>query len=109
MNPRDLQKAMKRMGIQQNEIEAEEVIIRLAEKDIVIKNPSVSKVNMMGQESFQISGKVEEVQRNEETQISDDDISTVIGQTGCAREEASGALMETKGNIAEAILKLQNK
>ena len=46
MNSRKAQQMMKRMGIPQQEIDATEVIIRTAEKEIVIKDPSVSKVNM---------------------------------------------------------------
>ena len=38
MNPRDVQKAMKRMGIKQVEIPASEVIIRCDDKNIVIYN-----------------------------------------------------------------------
>jgi nascent polypeptide-associated complex subunit alpha len=48
VNPRQAAKMMKRMGIQQQEIEATEVIIKTPEKTIIITNPSVSKVNMMG-------------------------------------------------------------
>ena len=107
MNPREMQKAMKRLGIRQEEIEAEEVIIRLEDKDIIIKNPNVSKVNMMGQETFQIVGNAIEMPRSTKPEISEDDIATVTEQTGCTREEASEALEEANGNLAEAILKLQ--
>ena len=55
MDDRAVKAAMKKMGIQQQEIEASEVIIRCADKNIVIENPQVSKVVMMGQEMFQIS------------------------------------------------------
>ena len=107
MNPRDMQKAMKRLGIKQEEIDAEIVIIKTADKDILIKNPQVSKVNMMGQETFQIVGEIEESQRDDKAEINEDDVATVIGQTNCSREEALEALEESNGNLAEAILKLQ--
>ena len=109
MNPRDVQKAMKRLGIKQEEIDAEEVVIKTADKDFVIKNPHVSKVNMMGQETFQIVGDITEVDKDLNVEINDDDMATVIEQTNCTREEALEALQESKGNLAEAILKLQNK
>ncbi|MBI3035956.1 nascent polypeptide-associated complex protein [Candidatus Woesearchaeota archaeon] len=108
MNPREMQKAMKRLGIKQEEIDAKVVIIKTADKDLVIKNPHVSKVNMMGQETIQVVGDIEEVDKNE-TGISENDIETVIGQTSCTRGEALGALEESSGNLAEAILKLQSK
>lgn len=109
VNPRDMQKAMKRMGIRQEEIEAEEVIIRMADKDLVIKNPNVSRIKMMGQETIQVVGDIIEVNKGQKAEISGDDISTVIEQTGCTKEEAAEALEQSMGNLAEAILKIQNK
>ncbi len=109
MNPRDVQKAMKRLGIKQEEIDAEIVIIKTADKDIIIRNPKISKVNMGGQETFQIAGDIEESERSGKIEISDDDVATVVGQASCTREEALEALEESNGNLAESILKLQNK
>ena len=109
MNPREMQKAMKRLGIKQEEIEAEVVIIKTANKDLVIKNPHVTKMDMMGQESLQIVGDITEVEKDEKPEISEDDISTVVDQTSCAREDAIKAIETSNGNLAEAILKLQNK
>mgnify|MGYP001582016299 CR=1 FL=1 len=103
-----MQKAMKRLGIRQEEIDAEEVIIKMQGKDLVIKNPQVSKVNMMGQETFQIVGNVTEVEKGAKAETNEDDIETVIEQTGCSREEALESLEQSSGNLAEAILKLQN-
>lgn len=109
MNPREMQKAMKRLGIKQEEIDAEEVIIKTAGKDLIIKNPHVSRVNMMGQETIQVIGDITEVEKNEKIEINEDDISTVMEQTNCTKEEALEALEEGNGNIAKAILKLQSK
>ncbi len=103
MNPRDMQKAMKKLGIKQEEIEASEVIIRTASHDIVISNPQVTKVNMMGQETFQIVGEIHE--RSPEL-FSQDDIETVMEQTGASEAEAKKAL-EEEGDLAAAILKLK--
>ena len=108
LNPREMQKAMKRLGIKQEEIEAEEVIIRTHFKDLVIKNPHVSKINMMGQETIQIVGDVLEVER-EKVEINESDIQTVMEQANCSREEALEALEKSQGNLAEAIISLQNK
>ena len=109
MNPREMQKAMKRLGIKQEEIDAEVVIIKTADKDLVIKNPQVSKINMMGQETIQVIGSITEVVRDAKDWVTEDDISTVMDQTNCTKEEAVEALEESSGNLAEAILKLQNK
>ncbi len=109
MNPREMQKAMKKLGIKQEEIDAELVIIKTADKDLVIKNPHVSKINMMGQETIQVVGDISEVEKNEKVEINEGDISTVMEKTDCTKEEALEALEQTNGNLAEAILKLQNK
>lgn len=109
MNPREMQKAMKRLGIRQEEIEAEVVIIKTKGKDIIINNPSVSKVDMMGQETFQIAGEITEVDAGKTAEISEGDIQTVIDQVNCTRENALEALTESSGNLAEAIIRLQKK
>jgi len=106
LNPRKMQQAMKQLGIQQVDIPATEVIIRTAEKEIIIRNPSVAKVNMMGQESFQISGNIEE---RPAIEISEEDIKTVMEQTKTDRATAWKAIHEAQGDLAEAILKLQNR
>ena len=106
MNPRKMQQMMKQMGIQQVDIPATEVIIRTAEKEIIITEPSVAKVNAMGQETFQISGQISERSLDTTPDISEDDIQTVISQTGASKERVQEVLAETKGDLAEAILKL---
>ncbi len=96
---------MRQMGIQQSEIAASEVIIKTAEKEIIIKNPEVIRVKMAGQETFQISGQITE--RALETEISSDDIKTVMEQAGATESEAKAALQKAKGDLAEAILMLK--
>lgn len=107
MNPRDMQKAMKRLGIQQEELDAQEVIIRLKEKELVIQNPSVAKVNMMGQETYQISGEVVERELNTAPEISAEDVRTVMEQTGKDKETVMAAITKNNGDLAAAILELQ--
>ena len=104
INPRQLEKMAKKMGMQMAEIEAEQVIIKTPEKDIVITNPQVSKVNVMGQETFQVSGEVSERSREPFT---NEDIETVISQTGASREEVMQALRETHGDLAESIMRIK--
>ena len=109
LNSREAKAMMRKMGIKQEEIEAEVVIIKTAGKDLIIRNPQVSRVNMMGQETFQIAGDIEEAEKDTKAEINDDDVATVVEQTSCSLEEAKNALEESNGNLAEAILKLQNK
>jgi nascent polypeptide-associated complex subunit alpha len=109
MNPRQMRMAMKKLGIQQEEIDAKEVIIRLEDKEIVISNPNVTKVNMMGQDTYQVVGEESERSLSSEPEISEDDITTVAEQAGVSKEQALKALQEAKGDLAEAILKLKGE
>ena len=98
---------MKKMGIQQVDIPATEVIIKSEDKEIVITEPSVAKVNMMGQETYQIIGSPEERELETMPEISDEDISTVVEQTGVSEAEAKEALEKNDGDIAQTILELK--
>lgn len=99
-NPKDMQKVMKQMGIKQEEIDADEVIIKTSGKNIVIKNPQVTKINMQGHETFQVVGDIHE-------EFNEDDVKTVMEQGKSSREKAIEALNESNGDLAEAILSLK--
>jgi nascent polypeptide-associated complex subunit alpha len=107
MNPRKAAQIMKRMGISQQEIDATQVIIRTPEKELVIRNPQVSKVNMMGQQTFQVMGEVEERAISSEPEINKDDIKTVVEQTGVSEEEAKEAIKRNDFDLAKAIIELK--
>ena len=106
MNPKMMEKAMKKMGIKQETIEASEVIIKCADKDLIIKNPNVSKVNAMGQDTYQIVGDVEEVEVGV-GDIKEEDVKTVAEQAKVSEEKAKEALIRNKGDIAKSIMDLQ--
>src|SRR4030043_1935046 len=94
-------------GIQQEEIDAKEVIIRLEDREIVISKPSVTKVNMMGQDTYQVVGEESERSLDAKPDISEDDVATVAEQAGVSKEQARKAIEESEGDLAEAILKLK--
>jgi nascent polypeptide-associated complex subunit alpha len=101
LDPKKMKAVMKQMGISQEDIESSRVVIEKTEGGkIIIENPSVTKITMQGQESFQIAGEI-----IESGGISEQDIETVIQKTGCSKKEAEKALKET-GDLAEAILSL---
>lgn len=106
INPRKMQQMMRKMGMQQTEIEANEVIIKCQDKEIVIENPQVSKVNMMGQETFQIVGNPIERELTKEPEINQDDIKTVMDQANCDEETAKKAIQENKGDLAASIMSI---
>lgn len=107
VNPRQMRQMMKRMGVQQQEIPATQVIIRTQDAEFVFENPQVSKVNMMGQQTYQVVG--EPIQRALDTtpDISEEDIKTVMEQANVSQEEAEKAIEKADGDLAQAILDLQ--
>ena len=102
INPRDVQKMMDRMGIKSEEIKAKKVTIEKEDGQIVITDPHVTIIDMSGQKSFQIVGKVEE-----RATINDEDVKLVMQKANVSREQAEKALQESNGGIADAIMKLE--
>jgi len=106
MDNRNARRMMERMGIDMKEIQnVQEVVIRTSDKEMHIRNPSVSEVNAQGNRVFQVAGDVEEVEIEKET-FNEEDILLVQQQTGASREKAVAALEEANGEVARAILKL---
>ncbi|HII71949.1 TPA: nascent polypeptide-associated complex protein [Candidatus Woesearchaeota archaeon] len=101
-----MQQMMKKMGMSQVDIPATEVIIRTPDKELFIIDPQVAKVNMMGQETLQIVGHIQERALDTTPEISDDDVKTVMDQTGVSEEVARKAIEEHDGDLAEAIISL---
>lgn len=111
MNPRMMKKLQKQLQNATEEIDATEVIIRTKDRELYFSNPSVSAMNMMGQQSYQIVGDPEErgLGSNEETtSIPSEDIELVASQAGVSLEDAKAALEECNGEPAEAIIKLMS-
>ncbi|AIZ55972.1 nascent polypeptide-associated complex protein [Candidatus Methanoplasma termitum] len=112
VNPRQMQQAMKKMGMKQTDIKnVTEVIIRTNNKEIVITNAEVTLIEMQGSRNYQIAG--DEITRELGTASAPatvtfpaEDIELVMSQTGCDKEKAVKALEDAKGQPAEAILKI---
>ena len=111
MNPEQMKKAMQRLGIEQEDIQASKVTIETPQKTLVFNNPSVQKVDMMGQETYQVMGEPHKQGKaqTEETSvdIEDDDIQTVVNKTGCTEDEAKEAIEQHDYDLAAAIMSLQ--
>lgn len=113
VNPRQMKQAMKRMGISQEEMKGvEEVVIRTADKEYVIKDAAVTCITMQGQKSYQVAGETEvrdrQAPKEEAPGIPEEDIQLVMSQTGASQEKAVQALLECDGQPAEAILKIMS-
>ena len=103
MDERQMKKLMKRMGINVKEIEAIKVTIETKDKKYVFSNPSVSIMEIKGQQTYQIVGKPEIIEK-----LNEEDVKLVAEKTGKSIEEARKALEETNGDIAQAILNLSS-
>ena len=103
INPSKIQGMMKRLGISQEPLAVKRVIFEMEDKELVIENPSVIKVKMQGQESFQVMGDLVEKQS-----LNEEDVKLVMEKTGCSKEEAEETLKKVKGDIALAILELKD-
>ncbi|MEM3030367.1 MAG: nascent polypeptide-associated complex protein [Candidatus Micrarchaeia archaeon] len=102
MNPKQMQRLLQQMGIKSEEIKAKRVVIEGEEGEIVVSEPHVVLIEMQGQKSFQVTGRVEEKKGG-----SEEDAKLVAQQAGVGLEEARKALEEEGGDIAAAILKLK--
>jgi len=105
MNPKQMKKMMKQMGIEMEELDAEEVIIRTSDEELIFRNPNVSKISARGVETFQVIGEYEVIKRA--PQISEEDVKLIMEQANVDEETARKALEEANGDLAEALMKLQ--
>ena len=116
INPRQMKQAMRQMGITNEEIpNVTEVIIRTADKEIVISPAAVNVMTMKGQKSFQVDGESFERPLGSSGEapaplkFNSEDIELVMAQTGCDKEKAVAALEACDGELAEAILKVMGE
>ncbi len=103
MNPKQLQRMLKQMGIQAREVPVKEVIFVLQDGSrMVFESPQVVETVAMGQRAYQVMGEP----KVEKELFSEEDVKLVAEKAGVDEETARRALEETKGDIAEAIMKL---
>ena len=104
---KQMERQMKKMGMKMEDLNGvTEVIIRFEDKELIIDNPSVSLMNVMGQETYQVEGQSREVELEYEVEIPDEDVEMVANQANVSEDVAREALKECKGDLAEAIMKL---
>ena len=107
MNSSQMAGMMKKMGISQAELPVKKVIFELEDSKLVIEDPSVIRIKMQGQESYQVTGEATEETLEEEIGFSEEDIQMVMAQSGCDEEKAKEILEECEGDLAEAIIRLK--
>lgn len=122
LNPRKMEKLMEQMGVDMEDIDAEEVVIRTSDEELVFDAPEVMKMDARGQETYQIVGSPDvreagaggaDVDDEEEDDgetdegIPDADVEIVAQRTGVSEDEAREALEATGGDLAAAVERLE--
>ncbi|HEV8387505.1 MAG TPA: nascent polypeptide-associated complex protein [Nitrososphaera sp.] len=104
---REMRRMLDKMGLDMKTMDnVEEVIIKTDTKEFYLVKPQV--IEMKGKDStiFQVvASDIEEKQR-EVPSFKEEDIILVMQQANVSREKAVQALIESKGDMAQAILGL---
>ncbi len=104
---REMRRMLDKMGLDMKTMDSvEEVIIKTETKELYLIKPQV--IEMKGKDStiFQvIASDIEEKQREVPT-FKEEDVILVMQQANVSREKAIQALTESKGDMAQAILRL---
>ncbi|MFB6309031.1 MAG: nascent polypeptide-associated complex protein [Haloarculaceae archaeon] len=128
LNPRKMKQMMEQMGIDITEIDAEEVVIRTADEELVFSDAEVQRMDAQGQETYQIVGSPETRERGagesdaDDTADSDDtagdtgdsddaipeeDVELVAMRAEVGEDAAREALEATDGDLAAAVERLE--
>ncbi|MFD1567351.1 nascent polypeptide-associated complex protein [Halolamina litorea] len=118
LNPRKMQQMMKQMGIDVEELDAEEVIIRTGDEELYFDGAQVTKMDAQGQETYQIVGEpsvretgdaeaIEEADEGDDSGIPDADVEIVAQRAGVTESTARKTLEENDGDLAAAVSELE--
>ncbi|UIO99128.1 nascent polypeptide-associated complex protein [Halobaculum sp. CBA1158] len=127
MNPRKMQQMMKQMGIDVTEIDAEEVVIRTDDEELVFDGAQVTRMDAQGQETYQIVGEPttralgegddadasagdaggSDDAAGDDDGVPDDDVQLVATRAGVSEGDAREALEAEDGDLAAAISRLE--
>ncbi|MDD3083719.1 MAG: nascent polypeptide-associated complex protein [Candidatus ainarchaeum sp.] len=99
MNPRNMGRMMKQLGIKNEELNAKKVEILLEDgTKFIFDSPQVQLMEMQGQKTYTVIGNPKE-----ESIIPEEDIEMVAEQAKTTKENAKKALENNDGDIAKAI------
>jgi len=105
MNPKKMKQMMKQLGMEMTPIEdVKRIVISTGSGEYVFEGAEVVAVTMQGVTTYQVTGNAQF--RAAIPALAEEDVRLVIAQTGVVEEQARTALVETKGDIAEAIIRL---
>ncbi|WP_373190104.1 nascent polypeptide-associated complex protein [Halolamina sp.] len=126
LNPRKMQQMMKQMGIDVEDIDAEEVIIRTEDEELVFEAPEVTQMDAQGQQTYQIVGEPDSRPRGdagaaaaveggdgegesaESGGIPDADVEIVAQRAGVTESTARKTLETHDGDLAAAVSELES-
>jgi nascent polypeptide-associated complex subunit alpha len=118
LNPRKMKQMMEQMGIDMDDIDAEEVLIRTPEEELVFTDVEVQRMTAQGQETYQVVGEPETRERTAggEAATSDDeddgavpeeDVELVAMRADVGEDDAREALEGADGDLAAAVERLK--
>jgi nascent polypeptide-associated complex subunit alpha len=102
-NPKQMQQAMRQMGMDADELDAVKVTVDLGETQLVFNDPELTKLDVKGQTMFQLMGEYIEEGKGP----AQEDIDLVAEKAGVDEDAARAALEETGGDIAAAVKQAQ--
>jgi nascent polypeptide-associated complex subunit alpha len=121
LNPRKMKQMMEQMGIDVEELDATEVVIRTDDGDLVFDDADVTRMDARGQETYQIVG--EPVERDasaiegdadeataddaSDATVPDADVEIVAQRAGVDEATAREALEAVDGDLAAAVDRLE--
>jgi nascent polypeptide-associated complex subunit alpha len=104
---REMRRMLDKMGLEMKEMgDIEEVIIRTETKELFLIKPQV--IEMKGKDStiFQVVATDIEERQKEIPSFKDEDVILVMQQASVSKERAIQALIDSKGDLAQAIINL---
>jgi len=124
MNPRKMKQMMEQMGIDMEDIDAQEVIIRTPDEELVFDDAEVQLMEAQGQKTYQVVGEPEsrELDSGEgsaaaaaddadesdgDSGVDEDDVELVAMRAGVDEDTAREALEANDGDLADAVDELE--
>jgi nascent polypeptide-associated complex subunit alpha len=131
MNPRKMKQMMEQMGIDMEDIDAQEVIIRTPDEELVFDDAEVQLMEAQGQKTYQVVGEPESRELgsgegsaaaaegsaaaaegdSDETDsssgVDEDDVELVAMRAGVDEDTAREALEANDGDLADAVDELE--
>ena len=98
---------MKKLGMNVEPIEdVQSIVIKTPKGNYIFDSAEVQAMTMQGSTTYQITGDIRFEPANVE--IPKEDITMVAASANVSEEKAKEALVATKGDIAEAIMRLSS-